>query len=103
MIREIAELRIRPEEEGSFLASVKEAVPVFQAAKGCLSMHLERTIETPGLFRLHVLWEAVEDHTVDFRGSPGFLRWRSLVGRFFVEPPKVDHSVVVVHGFQARE
>ena len=99
MIRETAELRIRAGEDAAFVAAVGQAVEIFRAAKGCRSMRLERVLETPGLYRLHVLWETLEDHTVAFRGSAGFTAWRALAGPFFAEPPGVDHSEVAVAGF----
>ncbi len=98
-VREVAELRIAEGSEAEFLAAVEQAVPVFRAAEGCKAMRLERVIETPGLFRLIVLWETLEHHTETFRGSEGFRRWRELAGPFFAEPPRVDHSEVAVAGF----
>lgn len=101
MIREVAALTIDPAREAEFLNAVEAAVPIFRAAKGCRAMRLERVIETPGLYRLNVLWETLDNHVVDFRGSPGFAEWRGLSGPFFVAPPVVDHSEVVVAGFDA--
>ena len=46
MIYEIAELYIKPDAHAAFQAGVAEAVPLFKAAKGCLSMRLDRDIET---------------------------------------------------------
>jgi heme-degrading monooxygenase HmoA len=99
MIREIAELTVDPARETEFLAAVDAAVPLFRAAPGCRALHLERVIETPGLYRLHILWERLEDHTVGFRGSEGFARWRALAGPFFTAPPRVDHAETIVPGF----
>jgi hypothetical protein len=33
----------------------------------------------------------VEAHTVGFRSSERFQRWRALVGPFFAAPPAVEH------------
>lgn len=99
MIRETAELTIDPAREGDFLAAVARAVPIFRAATGCRAMQLERVIEAPGTFRLIVLWETLEHHTVTFRASQGFADWRALAGPFFTAPPRVDHSAVAVPGF----
>ena len=101
MIRETAEITIDPAREADFLRAVEAALPIFRAARGCRAARLERVIETPGLYRLNVLWETLENHTVDFRGSQGFLDWRALAGPFFAAPPRVDHSEVVVAGFDA--
>ncbi|WP_309092237.1 hypothetical protein [Phenylobacterium sp.] len=36
-------------------------------------------------------WDTVEDHTVRFRSSPAFDRWRALAGPHFGGPPQVSH------------
>jgi hypothetical protein len=54
---------------------------------------------TPARYRLFVKWETVENHTVDFRGSPDFAEWRKLVGYCFASPPEVEHVHEVVKGF----
>lgn len=43
-----------------------------------------------------VQWATLEDHTVDFRGSPDFAEWRALVGEFFASPPEVEHTETVL-------
>lgn len=99
MIYEIAELYIKPETHDEFQAAVAKAVPIFQAASGCLSMRLDRDIEVPDTYHLVIGWATLENHTVDFRGSTGFQDWRGLVGSFFAQPPKVEHFATVVAGF----
>jgi len=100
MVYEIAEIHVVAGKEPEFEAAVKEAVPLFQRSRGCLSMELQRTIETPTKYRLVVGWETVDDHLVHFRGAPEFQEWRRLVGPFFAKgPPAVDHAAVAVRGF----
>jgi quinol monooxygenase YgiN len=99
MIYEVAELYIKPESHSAFQAAVTEAVPIFKAAKGCLSMRLDRDIETPDTYHLVVGWETLDNHVVDFRGSEGFQAWRGLVGSHFALTPKVEHFDTVVAGF----
>lgn len=62
-------------------------------------MRLDRDIEVPDTYHLVVGWQTIEHHTVDFRGSQGFLTWRGLVGSHFALPPKVEHFETVVSGF----
>lgn len=95
MITEIAALRIDPARAGEFEAAVAAAKENFRTAEGCHGMSLERVIETPGAYNLRVLWETVEAHTVDFRSSENFQKWRALAGPFFLEPPTVVHSETV--------
>lgn len=100
MIHEIAELTIQPGTNAAFEAAVAQAVPLFQRARGCVSMRLDRTIERPDTYRLVIGWQTLEDHTVHFRGSDDFQAWRALVGGFFADAPKVEHIETVVPGFQ---
>ena len=100
MIHEIAELTIQAGTNAAFEAAVAQAVPLFQRARGCVSMRLDRTIERPETYRLVVGWETLEDHTVHFRGSDDFQAWRALVGGFFAGAPTVEHIETVVAGFQ---
>lgn len=96
MIHELATLTIDPARAGEFEAAVAAAIPHFQAAKGFVSVALERSIEAPERYRLVVGWESVEAHMVDFRQSEGFQAWRSLAGPFFVSPPTVEHVTKVI-------
>jgi quinol monooxygenase YgiN len=95
-VLEIAEISIRQGEEDAFIRGVRAAVPVFQAAAGFRSLSLRRSIERPSVFRLMIEWDRLEDHTIGFRQSPGFTRWRDLVGAYFDGTPVVDHSRTVV-------
>jgi quinol monooxygenase YgiN len=91
MITEIANITIDPARAAAFEAAVAEAAPHFRSAEGCHAMRLERVVEDPALYRLVVSWASVEAHTVTFRNSPGFARWRELAAPFFVAPPHVEH------------
>jgi hypothetical protein len=62
-------------------------------------MELQRSLEQPARYRLFVRWQALENHTVDFRGSADFQEWRKLVGHCFERPPEVEHTTLAVHGF----
>lgn len=99
MVLEIAQIAVKPGLEAEFEAGVKKAVPIFQRAKGCGGVELQRSIEKPNRYRLFVRWETVENHTVDFRGSADFQAWRALVGHCFDGAPEVEHTSQVVHGF----
>ncbi len=99
MIYEIAKLFVKAGCEAEFEAAVSQAVPLFQAATGCQSMQLKRVIESPCEYQLLVTWNQLEDHTVGFRESDNFLRWRELVSPFFDAPPEVVHAEVVLDGF----
>ncbi|TWC77294.1 quinol monooxygenase YgiN [Rhizobium sp. SJZ105] len=78
-----------------FEAAVAKAKPHFLSTEGCLGLALHRLVEKPNVYRLIVKWRTVEDHTVTFRQSEGFLRWRELASPFFSKPPVVTHSADV--------
>lgn len=99
MMTEIAQIDVKPGMEAQFEAGVQKAVPLFQRAKGCKGMRLARSHEKPQRYRLFVMWETLENHTVDFRGSADFQDWRKLVGDCFAVPPDVEHVSEVVKGF----
>ncbi len=42
-----------------------------------------------------IFWDTVENHTVDFRGSPAFQDWRAIVGPYFASPPVVEHFTLL--------
>jgi heme-degrading monooxygenase HmoA len=99
MIMEIAQIDVKPGMESEFEAGVKKAAPLFQRAKGCKGMELQRSHEKPQRYRLMVKWDTLENHTVDFRGSSDFQEWRKLVGHCFAAPPDVEHTRPAVVGF----
>jgi heme-degrading monooxygenase HmoA len=99
MVLEIAQIEIKPGLEAEFEAGVKKAAPVFQRARGCKGMELQRSVEKPQRYRLIVKWDTVENHTVDFRGSEDFQEWRKLVGHCFAAAPEVEHTRQAVMGF----
>jgi quinol monooxygenase YgiN len=94
VITEIATLIIDPANAATFEAAVAKAIPVFQSAKGCHGMALERIIEHPAEYRLLVNWDSVGAHMA-LRETPEFQTWRSLAGPFFVGTPHVVHSASV--------
>lgn len=93
MVLEIAELTIRSGEEDAFAAAYDRAAHLVGDSPGCVSMRMTRGIESPSRFVLLVEWENLTDHTEGFRGSPSFQSWRDEVGRYFAEPPRVEHMV----------
>jgi quinol monooxygenase YgiN len=99
MILEIAQIDVKADAEGKFEAGVKDALPLFRAAKGCQGLALARSIENPRRYRLMIHWATLENHTVDFRSSPGFQKRRALVADCFDGAPQVEHVTQVLKGF----
>jgi heme-degrading monooxygenase HmoA len=99
MILEIAELTIKPGAEAEFLSNAANGVDIFRRAKGCRGMQIRQSPEQPGGFRLLVLWETLESHTVDFRGSAEFKTWLELTVPSYGEPPVIKNWSVALEGF----
>lgn len=98
MILEAAALSITPAQKSEFERAFVEARAIISAMPGFLSYQLQRGIDTDGRYLLLVQWRTVEDHTVGFRQSPHFLRWRALIGPFFAAPAVVEHYELVSAG-----
>jgi quinol monooxygenase YgiN len=99
MIHEIAEIDILEGQHAAFEKALEQAASVFKAAKGCVSLDVQRMIERPDTYRLVIGWQTLENHTVDFRGSEGFQEWRRIAGPFFKNPPRVEHVTHVMKAF----
>lgn len=98
MIKELAEIDIKPGQEAAFEEAALEARRLFLSSKGCLAFRLHRSMEQPSRYRLFVEWETLEDHMIEFRNSDAFLEWRSICGPHFQSPPRVEHLTIVVEG-----
>jgi heme-degrading monooxygenase HmoA len=48
-------------------------------------------LEVPNRYLLLVHWRRLEDHTVGFRGSAEYQRWRDLLHHFYDPFPTVEH------------
>ncbi len=98
MIKELAEIDIKPGCEDAFEEAAGIAKDLFLASKGCIAFRLHRSMEQPSRYRMFVEWETIEDHMIEFRNSDAFLEWRRLCGSYFQNPPRVEHLAVVVEG-----
>ncbi len=95
MIYEHAHITLKPATDAQFQAAVKQALPIFQQARGCLGVELRQEVENPLHYVLVVQWATLEDHTQHFRQSPGYTQWRALVGEYFAQAPHVVHTRVI--------
>ena len=92
MILELADLRIHPGQQAAFDEAIQRAIStVASKAKGFQGFKVNKGIENPERYILQIFWDTLENHTVDFRGSPAFIAWRAIVGPFFAVPPVVEH------------
>ena len=91
MILEVAILNVRDGTGDAFEAAFREASSIIASMPGYLSHELRRCFETPGRYLLLVHWRRLEDHTVGFRQSAEYQRWRTLLHHFYEPFPTVEH------------
>lgn len=91
MIVERALVAVRPGSGPAFEAAVARGAPHVAGSIGFRSLSLHRGIEQPDRYLLLIEWDSVEDHTVGFRGSEAFTRWRAEIGPYLDGDPDVEH------------
>ncbi|MGF1515277.1 MAG: antibiotic biosynthesis monooxygenase family protein [Elainellaceae cyanobacterium] len=91
MILEVAILDVKPGLVEEFEAAFSAASAILAAASGYVSHELQRCLENPNRYILLVYWQRLEDHTVGFRRSPEYQRWKSLLHHFYDPFPTVEH------------
>jgi heme-degrading monooxygenase HmoA len=95
MILEMAVLQVKPGRASEFEDAFRTAAPIIASARGHIAHELHRCLEDPNRFLLLVRWQALEDHTRGFRGSPDYQRWKELLHHFYDPFPEVLHYELV--------
>ena len=95
MVVEHALLPVKAGQDVAFELAFGEAKTIIAAMPGFRSLTLSRCIERPDIYLLLVEWDQLEDHTVGFRGSPEYERWRELLHHFYAPFPTVEHFLRV--------
>ncbi|MDX2270510.1 MAG: antibiotic biosynthesis monooxygenase [Cyanobacteriota bacterium] len=90
-VLEIAILEIKPGTTAAFEVAIAQAFPYLTQTEGYRRHHLRRCLEDPHQYALLIYWDSLEAHLVNFRQSPQFEQWRSLIGSYFAQPPQVLH------------
>lgn len=91
MILEVATLTVVPGREGEFERAFTEARAIIAAAAGFGGLELRRCHEVRNRYLLLVRWASLDDHTVGFRGSEPYQRWKALLHHFYDPFPTVEH------------
>lgn len=91
MILEVAILNVRDGECDAFEAAFLDASTIIASMPGYLAHELRRCLEAPNRYILFVHWRRLEDHTVGFRQSAEYQRWRALLHHFYDPFPTVEH------------
>ena len=95
MILEVAILNVRTDLEGEFESAFAQASPIIASMPGYVSHQLQRCLETSNRYVLLVNWTSLEAHTVGFRNSPEYQRWKQLLHHFYDPFPTVEHYELV--------
>jgi len=96
VILEHAVLDVVAGRQDEYEAAFDEARHLIAGMPGFRSLRLERCLEVPTRYLLLVEWDSVEAHTVGFRGSPQYGRWRDLLHEFYDPFPTVEHYRTVL-------
>ena len=91
MILELAILNVIPGREEEFERAFGIAKAIIASMPGFQSLELQRCLERPNRYALLVRWSRLEDHTVGFRQSAEYQRWKQLLHHFYDPFPDVEH------------
>ena len=95
MILEVAILNVIPGREARFEEAFRQAQRIISSMGGYRWHELRRCVEVAYRYILLVNWETLEDHTIGFRGSPGYQEWKQLLHHFYDPFPVVEHYAAV--------
>lgn len=90
-VLEVATLNVIPGQESAFEIAFTEAKSIIASMDGYRGHELQRCLETPNQYVLLVRWRTLEDHTIGFRESAEYLRWKALLHHFYDPFPTVEH------------
>jgi len=90
-VLELAILEVISGQENHFESAYQEAKAIISGIKGYISHDLQRCIENSNRYVLLVKWQTLEDHTVGFRESVEYLKWKKLLHHFYQPSPVVEH------------
>lgn len=95
MILEMAQLDVRSGQEVAFEAAFNEAKKIILSMPGFIALELQRCLENRSRYLLLVKWATLEHHTVGFRTSPEYQKWKALLHHFYEPFPVVEHYEII--------
>lgn len=96
MILEHALLFVTPGKEKEFENDFKKALQYVIVCKGYIDLTLQRCVEQSNKYLLLVKWENLEDHTIGFRESEDYLKWKELLHPYYDGTPIVQHFNTII-------
>lgn len=94
MVLEVAVLNVKAGEQ--FEKDFRLAGQYIASIPGYRGHALRKCIEKEDKYLLLVNWEALEDHTVGFRQSPQYLKWKELLHHYYDPFPELEHYEMVM-------
>ena len=95
MVLEVAILNVRARQGAAFEAAFARARSILAGMPGHERHELRRCVEAADRYLLLVWWRDLESHTLGFRGSPQYQRWKELLHPFYDPFPVVEHYTPV--------
>lgn len=90
-VLEVAIIDIEIGRQKGFEQAFEQASKLIASLDGYISHELKVCVEQENRYLLLVEWQTLEAHTVGFRESDQYQRWRDLLHGFFVKQPSVLH------------
>ena len=91
MILELAILYVKPGLQERFEIDFAIAGQYISSINGYIEHTLQKCLEQENKYVLLVKWEKLEDHTVGFRQSEAYGKWRELLHHYYESFPVVEH------------
>jgi heme-degrading monooxygenase HmoA len=96
MILEVAILQVKAGQEKQFEIDFASAGQYISAVKGYIKHSLRKCLEQRNKYILLVDWESLEDHTIGFRQSAEYLKWKNLLHNYYDPFPTVEHYESII-------
>ena len=96
MIPKVAFLYIKEGKQQQFERDFEIAGKYISSIKGYIGHKLQRCIEQNNKYILLVNWEKLEDHTIGFRQSDVYTKWRDLLHHYCEPFPIVEHFETII-------
>lgn len=74
--------RLKPDQFDAFQSAYRAAGQILQVVPGCQGLSIHHCIEDPERWTIQIRWVSVNAHTNDFKASPRFAEFLSLVAPF---------------------
>lgn len=102
MILEVAVLYVKKGEELAFEKDFSVASNYIASATGYISHSLRKCMEQDHKYLLLVEWNTLEDHTIGFRGSEPYTKWKEILHDYYEPFPVVEHYEMIMENHKSR-